>query len=245
MYRDKHKGEICYIYEVGTEKEPWYYRTTELLFMARVLRITGRMTRVWKVIRVKRLPSGKFGEGIGDEVVLKDGWLDEGSQSEKEIQTAIFSALKAIKPEAYEWAHPTVLHQHIAEALRGNKFKEYFMEIRDSRRLGKTKRRLSLAKPNPDILSFANHKPVHPRHRVDGSTQSGNRSGLPDTDPSFRSQRCEPLPRKYKIKEQHRLIYTQVGRPLNDAETLSDSFLAIHDALFGTHSRFASSWSCD
>ncbi len=87
------------------------------------------------------------------------------------------------------------------------------MEIGGSRRLGKTKKRLPSAKPNPDILSFANPKPVHSRHKVDGSTKSGNRSGLPDTDPSLRSQRYEPLPREYKIKEQHRLFTVTLVAP--------------------------------
>lgn len=239
VYREQpnKNGEICYVYEVGTEEQPQYYRTTKLLFMARVLCITGRMTRVWKAIEVKRRRNGEFGETIGGEVVLKDGWLDEGSQSEKEIQTAIFASLRNIKSEAYQWAGP-YLHRRLIEAFQGENYKEYFMEILDSRRLGKTKKRAESAKPNPRILSFAQYKPVNPRHLIEGSMQSGNRSGLPDTPPSHNPQR-EPLPREYKIKEQHRLIYSHVGRPLNDAKNLSDSFRAIHDTLFGAPSCFS------
>ncbi len=45
---------------------------------------------------MKRFRGGKsWGNIVGEvEVVLKNGWLDEGSKSEKEIQIAIFATLK-------------------------------------------------------------------------------------------------------------------------------------------------------
>ncbi len=235
VQRLPHNGEICYVYEVGTVESPKYYRTVELLFTARVLCITGRKTRVWKVRQVERPRNGEMGEDIGKEdVVLKDGWLDEGSLSEKEIQAAIFQRLRKIKPSQFKWARPAeYLHGPLTEAFKGRRYEEYFMKILDSRRFGRTKPCQGSAKPNPQILSFAEHKPPNPLHMVDGSKQTGNHSGTPADPPPLVSQKKEYQPRQYKTKEQHRLIYQNVGYTLSNAKDLSTSFRAVHDTFIG------------
>jgi len=49
--------------------------------------------------------------------------------------------------------------------------------------------------------------------------------------------------REYKTKEQHRLIYSHVGCPLNAAKDLSTSFMAIHDTFFALVLLYHAGWN--
>lgn len=238
VHRVEHDSKLCYVYEVGTREAPRFYRTIEPLFTARVLCITGRKTRVWRVIEVKGYSGHHVGEEMGEHEVLKDGWLDEGTRSEQENQNAIFEHLKNIRPEDYAWANDDeILLHRLRIALQNETYKKYFMEISDSRRFRKTKSRLQSAQPILKTQLFPKSTPTSSQcNTLDHSMQNEDLSGLPASTPTSISgqegvkgtSRC-----KYKRKEQHRLIYGHVGCALTDADNLVTSFRAIHDAFIG------------
>lgn len=215
-----------------------------------MLSTTGRKTRVWKVIEVAGPDTGQFDKPVADAipVVLKDGWLDEGSQSEKETQARIFESLEKIQGKDYKWAEGYLL-QCLSLAFEGDKYKEYFMEIIDSRLLGKTKLRHESAKrPDPDskIFLVAEPKPIDICHLRAGTMQSGNHSGTPASASSRTTTKkvIQPRSREYKVKQQHRLIYRDVGCDLNHSKDLAASFSAIHDTFIGVFSRSPPPYSC-
>ncbi len=71
-------------------------------------------------------------------MTLKDGWLDEGSKIEGEIQEAIFARLKGVKETDYPWA-PKKLRKHLKNAVHDQGYKDYFVEIVGSRKAVTTK----------------------------------------------------------------------------------------------------------
>ncbi|EKM75056.1 hypothetical protein AGABI1DRAFT_95165 [Agaricus bisporus var. burnettii JB137-S8] len=98
-------NEPQYVYEIPTEDGTRYFRTIHLLARHKSLCITGKKTRVWKVVEVKGFEGNAINEEVnGKDVALKDVWLDEGSTTEKEKLDAILERLKTIKEEAYAWA---------------------------------------------------------------------------------------------------------------------------------------------
>jgi len=106
VHRIMFKGKIRYVYELTPKesnetREPLYFRTTATIFNPRIVCISGRKTRVWRAIQVTG-PDGLRGTG-GKEVVLKDVWLDKGSQTEKQNQDLIYKKLGEIKEGACEW----------------------------------------------------------------------------------------------------------------------------------------------
>ncbi len=236
VQRVKFGGKICYVYKMGTEQAPQYFRTTKLLFTPRVLCITGRKTRVWEAIEVEGWDDDKLGKVVGDApVALKDGWLDKGSRTEEEIQQAIFASLEGAKKKRYTWV-PEELRQVLGDALQVENYKNYFMEIIGSGKFTTTKSRAPAAVPEPSILgSTAETPPTSSKCTVEGSIQDKDRSGLPSGYEHISSEQLrEGLPpRKYQTKQQHRLIYRDVGCPLHDAKDIKTSFIAIRDTCIG------------
>ncbi len=237
IHRVTHDNKTCYVYTMGTEGQPRYYRTNRLLFTPRVLCITGRKTRVWEAVEVEGYEGDKVAKtkGSGTPVALKEGWLDEGARTEGEIQAKIFKCLESIQESAYcEWA-PDELRGILNDAFTNHKYKEYFMEVTDSTKHTKTKSRAAAAKPEPSILSPPPLAIANPRFMDKESTESRDRSGLPVSDqPGTPQKPKKPLPpRQYRAKQQHRLIYRDVGRSLHDVTNLSTSFLAIKHTFIG------------
>jgi len=80
------EGQTHYVYELTPKdsSKTLYFRTTKTIFNPRIVCISGRKTRVWRAIQVTGPDSL---EEKGDkEVVLKDVWMDKGSQTEKKIK---------------------------------------------------------------------------------------------------------------------------------------------------------------
>ncbi|KAF7775873.1 hypothetical protein Agabi119p4_4266 [Agaricus bisporus var. burnettii] len=96
IFRTYHDNKRCYIYKLEMTKGTKYYRTIKPLY-------NSRKSRVWKVIEVTS-PKDLAPISGGHEAALKDCWVNEGSLSEKEIQTEIFDRKLKIGitcPEAY------------------------------------------------------------------------------------------------------------------------------------------------
>ena len=96
VHRIMFKGKIRYVYKMTPKesdemREPLYFRTTATIFNPHITCISGRKTRVWRAIQVTGMDG--LEETGSKEVVLKDVWLDKGSQTEKENQNLIYGKL--------------------------------------------------------------------------------------------------------------------------------------------------------
>ncbi len=223
---------------MGTKQAPVWYRTTGLLFTPRGHCITGRKTRVWKAIEVEGCGEGQLDKEKGRPVALKDGWVDVGSRTEGEIQAEIFASLESVQEARYSWA-PKGLQEILSNMLRGQGYKDYFMEVGESRKFMTTKRRSSAVKPKPSIFISLTKTPMGSKGTLDGSMQdkdqAGPSSGYQPTISERRRPQEDLPPHEYRPKQQHRLIYHDVGLPLHEAKDITTSFHAIKDTCIGVY----------
>ncbi|KAJ3562683.1 hypothetical protein NP233_g9420 [Leucocoprinus birnbaumii] len=243
VHRVVFNNEICYVYEVGPRDSPTYWRTITPIYNPRVLCITGKKTRVWRAVQVSGLQGEKLQElNPGNEVALKDVWLDKDAPTEKEIQQQIFKKLDDISPDKYAWARPAI-RDRIQDAIANKTYKWYFMEIETDFK-GEVARAPSGASgADPSILGFGSTKRKVPGddNVVRGSTQYSNPSmhtgvrlggeGIPNR-----------APRQHLPKQQYRVVYKHVGTALHDCEDLPATFSGLLDVYFALVLLFLSGW---
>ncbi len=121
---------IYYEYKV----EDRYFRTSKSLSNYRSLGITGRMTRVWKAREISDF-GGPYVQK--KSVALKDVWLDQGAQTELQIQGKIFKAIERER-DLYDAGEPSrlqafsdfaLLFDGVKKNLENGSFRKYFMTI--------------------------------------------------------------------------------------------------------------------
>ncbi|KAF5363267.1 hypothetical protein D9756_001093 [Leucocoprinus leucothites] len=241
-YRTKER----FIYEIKAEGGTRYYRTINPIFNPRVACVTGRKTRVWEAEEVRPI-NGSFTSvevvEKGKRVALKDVWLDEGSQTERQIQKAIFDKLKQVRDEDYEWATEGYLRPLIKEALTDFPRNLPFMQIECDGWGKETRERHAEAVADPAIIpaknleSSALQSAMHTNKKSTMSRPSGasNRPNSVSSRPQYGS-------RDYIGKKQYRLVYSSVGYALHDAEDLSTSFKAIMDVSTALVLMFLAGW---
>ncbi|KAF5363864.1 hypothetical protein D9756_001087 [Leucocoprinus leucothites] len=223
-YRTKER----FIYEIKAEGGTRYYRTIKPIFNPRVACITGRKT-------VEVVEKGK-------RVALKDVWLDEGSQTERQIQKAIFDKLKQVRDEDYEWADGP-LQPLIKEALTNFPRNLPFIEIQCDEWGTKIRKCHAEAVTDSTII---------PRKRYESSVAQNAKyltTGTTQYTPPVTSEHPNPVPltprhrlRDYAVKQQYRLVYSSVGYALHDAKDLSTSFKAIKDVFIALVLLFLAGW---
>lgn len=202
------------------------------LFSSRVLRITGRKTRVWRVVEVEGFEEpglGKVRNG-GSEVALKDVWLDDNSETEKQILDNIFEHLGKVEAKDYDWADGG-FKMYLEKLFHTGGYKDYFMEIKYDVLLQSTKSRLPAALPAPGLLA-------PPEEEPEGTSGNSTRDVLhTGQSANLLNQGVGKLPvpfrRTYRTKRQYRLVYNQVGCPLYAAPTLLVSMQAVRDTFIG------------
>ncbi|KAF5330949.1 hypothetical protein D9619_005414 [Psilocybe cf. subviscida] len=105
---------LSYVYEIPstvTGGAPVFYRTGPSLFPERPMCIAGRVTRIWEVTQV-RSADGTRVVKHGRTAILKDVWLDEGTETEAENMDKIFEAIDSLVEDG--------LRAQIDEELKNN-----------------------------------------------------------------------------------------------------------------------------
>ena len=230
--------ETCYVYEVNDR----FFRTVRSIFHGRVHCITGRKTRVWEAVEVGGSSWKEIGEekNGGKHYALKDVWLDEGSDTEGDNLNKIFSALDKVNMGRWNGSVNTTdsqgLEKIIGEVLRTKQYCQYFMGIECDMRGRNTKERAEGASPDGGIFDAGptQEPPGKMEKRTTaGSTQSKQTSNLSGRAGSMPLSTAAARPRDYKAKFQYRLIYSDVGKPLDTVESLKKFSKGIYDASIG------------
>jgi hypothetical protein len=223
-----------------------YYRTIEPLYNSRSTCITGRKSRVWKVVQVVG-PDNLSKVGHGREVVLKDCWVDEGSLSEKEIQTQIFERLARVKGADYAWAPPE-LRDKLKGALASPK--RYFMEVKlDWKEVGVNKEKPKYERA-PNLLFNSDERRMANIDKQIPGTQNSSTTMCPSYEPSStlgaqgNADESGVRKRDYKVKRHYRVIYAHVGRSLAHVTELSDAVRAFEDIFIGECSNLTMTETC-
>jgi hypothetical protein len=214
-----------------------YYRTAESLYNPRSYCITGRKSRVWKVVEVAG--PDDLAPISGHEVALKDCWVDQGSLSESDIQTQIFKRLKDVKEADYAWA-PLELRTRLLAGLTRPEM--YFMKVVWDWKQGLNKEKPHFH-PDSNLLSDPIERSFADRGKVILSTQTPPPTAYPSPHasntpaPVAASSRLPHTPRHYKVKEHYRVVYAEVGESLAYATSLSDAVRAFEDIFVGEFRR--------
>ncbi|KAJ3567691.1 hypothetical protein NP233_g6199 [Leucocoprinus birnbaumii] len=225
------------------QKTKQFFKTIEAIYNPRYICIAGRQTRVWKAIEVNGTTADA--EVIGTmEVALKDIWIDEGSCSEFKIQELINKGLKALKPKDYSWADQG-LQDEIRNALSEFPKNLPLMQIVCGGWGTGTKSRPLQAKIDTKILFPDEALPTPAQSSYSTNPQSTQQDRASASTGVFFDAEWVPAGdhnRKFTVKQQYRLVYSQVSCSLYKAEDLLSSFTAIKDAFIGLVPMFLAGW---
>lgn len=131
VHRVLYGNDTCYVYKTEMQGHKKCFRTVKPLFSPRVRCITERKTRVWQAVEVEGVHDYEVGRvKDGSAVALKDVWLDDKSETEKQILDNIFERLQKVKEEDYEWAYDE-LKGYLKHLLEPGRYKNHFMEIKN------------------------------------------------------------------------------------------------------------------
>ncbi|KAJ3574847.1 hypothetical protein NP233_g1478 [Leucocoprinus birnbaumii] len=207
-----YENEYRYIYTITSEYgPPRYFRTIKLIQDPRLSCTTGRGTRVWEAEEVSESSENATIQNTrgGKLVALKDIWLDEGAETEGEIQGRIIQKLKEVaagQEHCTSWPRG-YLGESIKKSLTNIPSNLPFMRIECDGVGCKTRGYHPSAYSIPDNLE----KPsIAPRPEEAGGLLHG-----------------------YQAKMQYRLIYSDVGYPLHRSPDLRTAFYAIRDVFVG------------
>jgi len=237
VHRIMFKGKIRYVYKLTPKesdetREPLYFRTTATIFNPHIMCISGRKTRVWRAIQVTGMDG--LEETSGKEVVLKDVWLDKGSQTEKENQNLIYGKLRQIKEGDCEWIQANYWTQ-VNDALANIPDSLLFMRtLYDSKGVDCKDCSLS-AKPDRSILSPPKLEVSLDQNILPSSTQNKTSNVATGTshDAQMNTEQKNGLEHQYMAKTQYQLVYAQVGYALHDVQLIDKAFKAINDVFIG------------
>ncbi|KAG8999423.1 hypothetical protein FRB90_012078 [Tulasnella sp. 427] len=245
---------LCFIYAVGTIGEKvHFYKTLEAIFEHRSSCVTGRATRVWKVVEVGSLDDL---QGFGPEMVLKDVWLDKGAKTEGGNQMAIFAQLEEIATQLMHNGKDSIENQNSTDILAFNSLDEKSKPLVQECLLNRSWNKYFLTV----VHDWQGHtsKDSPPEHVVDNALfKSSPGPHTPATvpnpdlaqsnafvtiDQSFSSANFNALPRRYLPKQQYRVVFKDLCEALHDIRRLRDVGTVLMDCVFGLQLMFVSGW---
>ena len=143
----------------------------------------------------------------------------------------------------YEWdpsvntTDNTCLQQIIGDVLREKEYNRYFMDIVCDQRGKLTREPAQDAVPDPKI--FDTNPMPQPLAKMAKQTRSGTQQLSQKSSKYSGRSGSTPLraaalhSRDYKAKFQYRLVYDDVGEPLDQAANLKSFYQGIYDACIG------------
>ncbi|KAG9018847.1 hypothetical protein FRB90_008960 [Tulasnella sp. 427] len=247
-------SRLCFIYAVGAKAgKVRFFKTLEAIFEHRSLCVTGRATRVWKVVEV-----GSFDDlqGFGPEMVLKDVWLDKGAKTEGENQAAIFAQLRKIAAQLINSGNDSASAQDTPGILAFKSLDQESKLLLEICLVNKIWDKYFLTV----VHDWQGHtsKDTAPEHEVDNrlfEPSTGNLTPATVSRPDLsRSTIFNPIEassdrptlvipsRRYLPKRQYRVVFRDVCEALHDVRRLRDVGTALQDCVFGLQLMFVAGW---
>uniref|UniRef100_A0A8H8CEK6 Fungal-type protein kinase domain-containing protein n=1 Tax=Psilocybe cubensis TaxID=181762 RepID=A0A8H8CEK6_PSICU len=214
------------------------FRTMEGLSLYHSNVITGRMTRVYKVVEVR-----ENGEAFGDPLVLKDVWLDSSAKTEKEIQNAIFTDIKQFRDCPDERPELQGFKEAHKNIVGDDSYKQYFLQIVLDYSGQKTKIRVERGTEVRDF--FDAEEDLVPNAPVTGTksqeSQSQNDQTFVNTHRNASQSPAIPtIP--HEQKRQYRIIFKEVCRPSGSLKTLGEVVNVLSQTLIPLQLLFCAGW---
>ncbi|KAH9474513.1 hypothetical protein JR316_0012974 [Psilocybe cubensis] len=177
-----------------------YYRTVRVLSCYRSNKISGRMPRVWVIepydpVTKKVIP--------GDQLVLKDVWIEKSAQTERVIQTAIFEDINKFGDcKAPPTTDPAlkIIWEQLKDSIQSREYKKLFLTIENDYTGFTSKKPASGSK-----RIWGLHKPVETSYKSTGTTlrkEAGQSHPIPASTETN-------IHRPFIPKKQYRIIYKE------------------------------------
>ncbi|KAG9007890.1 hypothetical protein FRB90_009170 [Tulasnella sp. 427] len=233
------QGDLCFVYQVNGK----YYKTVRSIFEPRSLCITGRGTRVWQVVEVKSFDDLTPPLEGGPDMVLKDVWLDKGAMTEGQNYQAISDELEKIAKAVEDGEEPGFFFEfgpgqdRLKECLENRDWGRYFLTKECDWQGYESKELGDGATPNSRLFAVQPSDPQPPTSSL--TSRSRNSSGRP-TDPA--GLRPRQRPRSYRSKQQYRVVYKEICKPLHDVRRFDDLTTALEDCVFALKLMFLTGW---
>ncbi|GJE97376.1 hypothetical protein PsYK624_135920 [Phanerochaete sordida] len=208
VWRNKLTNDASPQYDIRVDKK--WYRTQRLISNIGAEAILGRGTRVWEVRELDK----KGGTEVGPALVLKDSWVDASRDREAVI-------LKNIRRSAKNDIHRAVFDNYLLQV------KEHSgsWDVCSGRRRRVDNTRLTLfRRPLPTHLPAMAVK-KYPKEDQTVNAENPPRGGTPGVMKEISERR------RFHAKVHHRVIFTQVGKTVMEAETLDNAFSALSDIV--------------
>ncbi|KAH9476734.1 hypothetical protein JR316_0010649 [Psilocybe cubensis] len=215
-----------------------FFRTVEGLSLYHSNGITGRMTRVYKVVEVR-----ESGEAFGDPLVLKDVWLDSSAKTEKEIQNAIFTDIEQFWDSPDEPLELKSFKEAHRKIVGNGSYKQYFLQIVLDYSGQKTKVRVEIG---TEVRGFFDaEQDLALDAPATGTASQGSQSMNDQTfvnahRNASQSPAIPAIPREQK--RQYRILFKEVCRTSGRLETLGEVVNVLSQTLIPLQLLFCAGW---
>ena len=199
--------------------------------------MSGRATRVWKVIQIKYLDNHSP-VNCAKEVVLKDIWLEEGAKTEQQLQDDLFRDIGAsIQPTLPGESIPWLVSSRpdfeglIRDILVDEKWKKHFLTIMFDGAGVPCRGYPISASPDPTLFDKPPDQPVAPHSQAADHSRAYSTSILRE---QISSTSATPVaPRKFAPKRRYFVVFEELCEAVEDSTSFSDTMNAMKDAVKG------------
>ena len=231
-------GPQYFVYTVDdNEGGKLYFRTLQSLSEYRSHCISGRATRVWKVIQVTSLVDHSPVHVDCGGVVLKDIWLQRDATTERNLQTALFGDIEAFRKQAIldkgiprlKSSGPT-LEQSIRDLLVDETYKKHFLTIMFDRLGPASKECPPFARSDPALFNMPLTQVVPPRSRAADHSRESSGSLL------FEQTSINTTPttvRKFAPKCRYVVVFKELCKTVENLTSFTDVSNAMMDTVKG------------
>ncbi|PPQ93441.1 LOW QUALITY PROTEIN: hypothetical protein CVT25_004513 [Psilocybe cyanescens] len=231
-----------YIYKIPQKdkKTCRFYRTVRPISQCRSNNITGRMARIFVVQEVDSTSSTQY--------ILKDVWLDDEVQTEREIQDGIFSDI-----ENFESTDPMLekVKSLLSGILSSKAYKKHFLEIIDDFVGEKLKRVAPNSARTPGLLkmpgltaTLQSFSKALSKASAPISTTGLDRSSIGTTfSADLNANAVESIPHhSFLPKKRYRVVFKEVCTTVGDLGTLGEVVDVLNQVLTPLQLLFCAGW---
>ena len=225
--QETRQDQIRYVYRLDDR----FFKTVKCRNEYDGLYIAGRATRVWEVVEVASFNNTALLPNT-QRMILRDVWLEQGSDTEREIQDKIFQRCdelgRKFPPENDRRLHDvddatrTLLHQR----LKDGSYKELFLTIKADYRGATSKPRAEGFTPAPNIFFECVYSNQEAKRHGSDAVSTSSTAAVP-------SRLKVEVPREYKPKQRNFVVYEEVCSALHELDDIYDVVQALLDAVLG------------
>ncbi|GJE94442.1 hypothetical protein PsYK624_106120 [Phanerochaete sordida] len=206
------------------------YRTSELLSDGSTFSVRGRATRVWRARLLE------YGQPVGEDVAIRDSWVDADKPREATVINNILADVPPDTPGGED---------HDTEHSR-NDLREYLLTVLVSGDVV-VDGLLDRTQPVPYTPASFNIRQKDTSERAQ-SRRTKDKAALQEELKNHHEEVDDMMPipphysEQYHVKAHHRIVYKEVCVPLHEVKTLDNALWTIHGAVHALKIIHSAGW---